>query len=253
MSFDKWLKDFHPFAPTTIAIDQGAEKVEQIDDNPETMVPPEAWIWVKGYKGTDRNMICRDQQYILGEQFDIPDGDAIAVCHHGIHFCKDLTGVFRFYDIGDGNRFFEVEALVRKSDLYNPDNFSTIMNPYDRRVDRVSYRSYRPYNDDKYVARSIRFIRELTPDEVFAKHHTHTMSDVKNWTEEEKLQAMATSINQVRSTSRITKLVDAGYSEPFARYISSNPKRFEIAMAVASQPGLSMDVKVMTIFIDTVD
>ena len=101
--------------------------------------------------------------------------------------------------------------------------------------------------DDKYAAKSIRFVRELTADEVF---ETVTDSDVREWTEEQKKRAMATSIRAVKAEIREFDLCAAGYSPAFSKYISMDEGRYKTAMAMASLPDVSMDVKVMAIFMD---
>ena len=63
--------------------------------------------------------------------------------------------------------------------------------------------------DDKYAAKSIRFIRELAVDEVF---ETVTDSEIRGWTEEQKKRAMETSINAVQRDIRAFELCAAGYS-----------------------------------------
>ena len=63
---------------------------------------------MKGYKGTDKDMCCRGMQYEIGKTF-YADGK-IEVCDNGLHFCIRLTDVFDYYEHGNGNRFFEVEA-----------------------------------------------------------------------------------------------------------------------------------------------
>lgn len=246
MDFKSWLSDKHikPFAPPTIAFNPESEKVEQINiPEPEYTPPKEEWVWIKGYKGTDANMRCRDYQYTLGEQFDMAEGMRVQICDSGFHFCKNLRNVFKFYEVGNGNRFFEVEALVRKSDLDNPNTFTlSTYNPYSM------YNSYqcRPSSEDKYTSKSIRFIRELTADEVFAEYPGH--HKIRNWTTEQKELAMKTSISKVFEEARVAGLTSLGYSEPFARYIANDDQKYKIAMAVGSQPQVSMDVKVMAIF-----
>ena len=200
------------------------------------------YVWIKGFKGTDKDMRCQDYQYELGKQFDLDEDVEPVVCSKGFHFCKSLENVFRHYKIGDGHRFFEVEALVRKSDL-DP-----------KKKDHAKYANaawslYRTssHYDDKYAAKSIRFIRELSVDEVF---ETVTDSEVRGWTEEQKKRAMETSINAVRRDIRAFELCAAGYSPAFAKYISIDAGRYTTAMAMASLPDVSMDVKVMAIFLD---
>ena len=204
--------------------------------------PEEEYVWVKGFKGTDKDMRCQDYQYELGKQFDLDEDVEPVVCFKGFHFCKSLENVFRHYKIGGGHRFFEVEALVRKSDLDSKKkDYAKYAN--------VACRSYYPssHYDDKYAAKSIRFIRELTVDEVF---ETVTDSDIREWTEEQKKRAMETSINVVRRDIRAFELCAAGYSPEFAKYISIDAGRYATAMAMASLPDVSMDVKVMAIFMD---
>ena len=200
------------------------------------------YVWVKGFKGTDKDMRCQDYQYELGKQFDLDEDIEPVVCSRGFHFCKSLENVFRHYKIGNGHRFFEVEALVRKSDLDSKKkDYAKYAN--------VAWNLYHTssHYDDKYAAKSIRFIRELTVDEVF---ETVTDSEVRGWTEEQKKRAMETSINVVRRDIRAFELCAAGYSPAFAKYISIDSGRYATAMAMASLSDVSMDVKVMAIFMD---
>ena len=204
----------------------------------------EEWIWVKGFKGTEKDMSCKGYRYELGKQFDLDDDINPVLCEKGFHFCKNLENVFRYYKIGDGNRFFEVKALVKKSDWYSEQKKNRTCNlcqPY----------SYLPgfiVSDDKYAAKSIQFIRELSVYEVFGALGTDC--DVRGWTEEQKKRAMETSINTVRRDIRAFELCTAGYSPAFAKYISVDAGRYATAMAMASLPDVSMDVKVMAIFMD---
>ena len=209
-------------------------------------IEEEEYIWVKGFKGTDKDMRCKgDYQYELGKQFDLDADVEPATCSKGFHFCKKLENVFQYYKIGNGNRFFEVEALVKKSDL----------DPKKKEYAKYANAAWNLYHtsshyDDKYAAKSIRFIRELTVDEVF---ETVTDSDVREWAEEQKKRAMETSINTVRRDIRAFDLCAAGYSPGFAKYISVDAGRYATAMAMASLTDVSMDVKVMAIFLDNQD
>ena len=216
------------------------------EDNMNTIktIEEEEYIWVKGFKGTNKDMRCKgDYQYELGKQFDLDADVEPETCSKGFHFCKDLESVFRYYKIGDGNRFFEVEALVKKSDL-EPKNKS--------KLDQWSklYMSFANY-DDKYAAKSVRFIRELTVDEVFGALGTDR--DVREWADEQKKRAMETSIAAVRKEVREFELCAAGYSPAFSKYIAGDTDRYKTAMAMASLTDVSMDVKVMAIFMDNQD
>ena len=184
----------------------------------------EEYIWVKGFKGTDKDMRCKgDYQYELGKQFDLDADVEPVTCSKGFHFCKDLESVFRYYKIGDGNRFFEVEALVKKSALESK---------------------------NKSAAKSIRFVRELTVDEVF---EAVSNKEVREWADEQKKRAMETSISAVRKEVREFELCAAGYSPAFSKYIAGDTDRYKTAMAMASLTDVSMDVKVMAIFMDNQD
>ena len=204
-------------------------------------IEEEEYIWVKGFKGTNKDMRCQDDyQYELGKQFDLDADVEPVICSKGFHFCKRLENVFNYYKIGDGNRFFEVEALIKKSDL-EPKNKSKL----DQRSKLdMSFANY----DDKYAAKSIRFIRELTMDEVFEALGTDC--DVREWADEQKKRAMETSISAVRKEVREFELCAAGYSPAFSKYIAGETGRYNTAMAMASLPDVSMDVKVMAIFMD---
>ena len=204
----------------------------------------EEWIWVKGFKGTEKDMSCKGYRYELGKQFDLDDDINPVLCEKGFHFCKNLENVFRYYKIGDGNRFFEVKALVKKSDWYSEQKKNRTCNLYQP----YSYLPGFIVSDDKYAAKSIRFIRELSVDEVFGALGTDC--DVRGWTEEQKKRAMETSINTVRRDIRAFELCAAGYSPAFAKYISVDAGRYVTVMAMASLPNVSMDIKVMAIFMD---
>ena len=198
----------------------------------------EKWIWVTGYKGTDKDMKCRDYQYELKKPYYIPENEEVAVCSNGFHLCKELSDVYGYYTIGHGNRFFEVSALVRENDLE---------------------RYARDYRSKKLVARSIIFIRELEPDEIlqayFADRYRHLTDQVyeanlDKWTDEHKRMALEFNIDSAINQICTDSLVSFGYAVPFARYVVSNGAYYTAAM-VASQKDLSMDMRAMFIF-DTI-
>lgn len=62
---------------------------------------------MKGYKGFDKNLKCRDKQYTIGKEES--ENEAV-ICSKGLHFCELPHDVFRYYNAGNGNRFCEVEA-----------------------------------------------------------------------------------------------------------------------------------------------
>ena len=63
---------------------------------------------MKGFKGFDKDLKCRDLQYEVGKEAAV-DGD-IELCKRGIHFCENPHDVFNYYAPGENNRFAVVEA-----------------------------------------------------------------------------------------------------------------------------------------------
>jgi hypothetical protein len=196
---------------------------------------PEQWIWVEGYKGTNKDMKCLDFQYELGVQYDMPDDKPIEECKSGFHLCLKLQDVYSYYNIGDGNRFFKVKALVRKSDF---DKYGdTCDTPYI--LNGMSFNF--GFTKNKLTSKSIIFLSELTVDEIFKNvimiHHLPSQY---------YQMAIDHSIDHALQTYRKNTLIEDGYSEAFACHIISVGK-FDIAHAVGTQKDLSMDVKVLTI------
>lgn len=200
-------------------------------DEPKQEQPAEEWIWVNGYKGTDKDMKCMDFQYELQKCFDISEDKPVELCSHGFHLCLNMRDVQRYYPIGGNNRFFEVKALVRKKDYEKYGKEDIEWTGHYARV--VS-------GEHKLVAKSIIFTRELTVDEIFGE---------SDWEEEDKLHALEVGISQAKFDRTVRRLVDCGYSEVLSRIIISDGKE-GIALAVGEQEGLSMDMKVWMIFKD---
>jgi hypothetical protein len=207
------------------------KEIKKSDPTPaptkETPTPEEKWIWVEGYKGTDKDMRCRDYQYEIGKQFNMPEEESVAECHNGFHLCLKLEDVFGYYPIQNGHRFFKVQALVRESDA----------------------KKYRKYEEtclggfihDKIVAKSIIFISELTTDEIFKA------AEISDLPDNYRLLALECGVCRARKAYHRDALIEDGYSKPFVEYLVAKNK-FEIAHALGSQKDLSMDMKVFTIF-----
>lgn len=202
------------------------ERTVEITENEPTLT--EEWIWVEGYKGTDRDMKCRDFQYELGKQYDMPENEVVEECVSGFHMCLELNDVFGYYKIQNSNRFFKVKALVRKSDV---DSYGKSMGLYYGVL-------------DKLAAKSIEFIRELTIDEIFED------TPCKDWPDNYKKLAIEIGTDKATIKKDTDNLVELGFSNKLATYITSNYgyNFIKKAKAIASQPDLSMDVKCMLIF-----
>ena len=63
---------------------------------------------MKVYKGTDKDMKCREFQYALGET--VKDDGAIRCGGKGFHSCEAPLDVLRYYPMRDGNRYFVAKA-----------------------------------------------------------------------------------------------------------------------------------------------
>lgn len=201
------------------------------DPTPETPVEEE-WIWVNGYKGMDKNMQCRNNfQYEIGKRYDMPEDSTIEACSSGFHMCLNLDDVFEYVSLGDGNRFFEVKALVRKIDKDGYGVASGGGGYY-----WTSTGNLFPARVNKLAAKSIEIVQELTIDEIL--EHT----DAKDWDTHYKELAIAVGLNSAQSIMYVDELTALGYSLPFAQWLSKNSK-YEIAKAVGSQTDLSMDMK----------
>lgn len=193
----------------------------------------ENWIWVTGYKGLDKDMKARgDFQYEMDKLYIMPDGEPVEVCRSGYHMCLDLKDVFSYKDLGSGNRYFECKALVRERDLKK---YGTIVHSfvYGGKI-------------DKLAAKSIHLTRELTIDEILA--HIEGASE---WPEYIKKMAINVSPPEARKEMKVYTMIEMGYAESLARYIVNDRNGddgYKLAVALDSQPGISMDTKINAIF-----
>ena len=125
--------------------------LKKIEENTEE----KEWIWVEGYKGTDKDMKCRDFQYEIDKEYSLLKDEEPVLCKKGFHLCLKLSDVFRYYDICNNNRFFKVKALVEKKEV---EKQTTTSNTF--------FWGGVVCQSDKLVAKSIIFIEELSIDEI---------------------------------------------------------------------------------------
>ena len=219
MFFNKKAKLFGDIGRTE---EDAVTTEEEIDTNEEeSSCNDDEWIWVEGYKGTDKNMQCKGYQYELGRTHNY-DGDIITG-RSGFHLCPSLSDVYAHYPVQYGNRFFKVKALVRKNDVRDYEH---------------GWSTY--YASDILTSKSIEFIRELSTDELFEEWETEGLSS------EEVAQAREIGIRAVHDARKTRDLVELGFSVPFASHIIEE-NNYDVAYAVGSQENLSMDMKVLYI------
>lgn len=190
----------------------------------------EEWIWVEGFKGTDKNMQGHNNfQYELNKQFDMPEDAVIEECHCGFHFSLTLTDVRPYYDIKNNNRFFKVKALVRKKDYEN--------------YGLYRYAGYLSISSNKLAAKSIVLLQELSNEEIFYEHLKLNNTIQPEYFDLAREKGMNFAVEE---QNKIILIAD-GYSELITKIIIDKDK-YRIAHALASQPELSMDIKIYTIF-----
>ena len=51
---------------------------------------------MKGYKGFDKDLNCREFQFEVGKTYKIEG--KIELCERGFHYCKELIDVMNFYN-----------------------------------------------------------------------------------------------------------------------------------------------------------
>lgn len=119
-------------------------KTVQIPDGMEVYFKPVASEQVSekkpkiGYKGFNKDLKCKDHQFIIGEVAVKPEKESLTICSaDGFHYCNSLKDVFNHYANSNENRFCEVEILGNFKD-----------------------------ESDKSVTTSLKILRELPQDEV---------------------------------------------------------------------------------------
>jgi hypothetical protein len=90
----------------------------------------------KGYKATDKDIKCRDYQFVVGEWHE-HQGE-VELCKSGFHFCTEPSGPWCYYS-DKGTRVWQIEATG-------------------------VIESNEPGADRKFVAHRIRLVREIISD-----------------------------------------------------------------------------------------
>lgn len=160
----------------TLITDEEKQKlIDSASSNPNISVtevksaekqPAAEWIWVEGYKGTDKDMKCYNNfQFTLGEEYT-KDGEII-MCKNGFHFSPTLKQTFQFYTpYGEhnNNRFFKVKALINKNQMVKINIASFFSSTPNYKLVPMKL------TDDKLVAKSIVFLEEISTKEMFNEY-----------------------------------------------------------------------------------
>jgi len=71
----------------------------------------------KGFKGFDKNLSCRGEQFELGKVYYKDNIENPKLCSdQGYHYCNNLVDVFSHYSKSGTNRFCEIEILGNFTD-----------------------------------------------------------------------------------------------------------------------------------------
>lgn len=132
-----------------------ANVVEPIEPKKETIME-EDWVWIEGYKATNKDMKCRGFQFELGKMFTY-EGTLVG-CKSGFHLCPELKDCFDYYEIGHGNRYFKVRALINIHQTYSID-IPSLYFPHTTQTKLM-------IETDKRVAKKIEFLEEVSPEEI---------------------------------------------------------------------------------------
>ncbi len=72
----------------------------------KTAEKKETPVIIKGYKGYNKDLKCRNFQYEIGKEYET---DKAQCCNTGFHFCENPMDIFNYYSPSD-SRFTEVEG-----------------------------------------------------------------------------------------------------------------------------------------------
>ena len=208
------------------------------DETVSEAAEPQNWIWVEGVKCVKKDMkpFYGDIQYEVGVMYEMPK-EEVKCCQSGYHFCRTLQDLWNYsiFRVGNGNRYFKVRALVNEQEYNKYGEFENIPGSYMGSTRRI----------DKFAAAAIVFTEELTTKEILEAFY----STSKNCPLPEKYEHLIIeqSYSDAIVQMELDNLLEDGYSEIFAKQIVSE-NRYHLAHAIASQEGVSMDMRVWYIY-----
>ena len=201
----------------------------------EATHPKENWVWVEGYKGTDKDMKCLGFQYELGKVYTY-DGE-LDPCRKGFHFCPKLESVIdHHYKVGKGNRYFKVRALINLNQTITIRNnlYPTDIPPITKLMT----------DTDKRVAKQIEFLEEVPVDEIvkilYPTSYTELSDEFKN-------NLIQFNVETAFKIQDINNLKATGvYSQEIIDIINIENK-LKLAYALAKE-NISQDTRLMILF-----
>lgn len=198
----------------------------------------ENWIWVDGVKCVKKDMtpFYGDMQYEVGVMYEMPK-EEVKCCQSGYHFCRTLQDLLMYstFHVCDGNRYFKVKALVNEQEYNRYGEYVKIPGLFGGSTRRI----------DKFAAAAIILTEELTTKEILDVFYSAS----KNRPLPEKYEHLIIeqSYSNACTQMEIDNLLEDGYSEIFAKQIVAE-NRYHLAHAIASQEGVSMDMRVWYIY-----
>lgn len=239
---------------TTITDEEKQKVIDSASSNPNISVtevksaeeqPAAEWIWVEGYKGTNKDMKCYNNfQFTLGEEYT-KDGEII-MCKNGFHFSPTLKQTFQFYTpYGEhnNNRFFKVKALINKNQMVEK-NIASFFSPTPN-YKLVPMRS----TDDKLVAKSIVFLEEISTKEIFNEYFYGRRDEEsdeykENWRKHDLDYANRYKYKKIIDNSSV-------YSQEFKNYIKTLSNIDTLRkIAILTVENINHEVRMQMIFND---
>ena len=195
-------------------------------------LPKEEWVWIEGYKATDKDMKCKGYQFELGKMFT-HEGELIE-CKSGFHFCPELMDCFHYYTIGKGNRYFKVRALINIHQKY--DHRAVTVSGYPLSSSTGFMR-----DTDKRVAKQIEFLEEISRDDLIKCLFADSYQSMTEKFKEDIIQHGVPMANKIQS---IDKLKETNvYSQEVIDIIVINDK-IKLAYALTKE-NISQDTRLL--------
>lgn len=236
--FNKKSKEFEVEAKEVSAA--GAPKESTTPDEPVSeAAEPQNWIWVEGIKCVNKDMtpFYGDMKYEVGVMYEMSK-EEVKCCQSGYHFCRTLQDLLNYstFSVRNGNRYFKVRALVNEQEYKKYGQLEIIPGPFNTRSTR---------RIDKFAAAAIVLTEELTTREILDAFYSANKN--KRLPEKYEHLIIEQSYSDALTQMEIDNLIEDGYSEIFAKQIVAE-NRYHLAHAIASQEGVSMDMRVWYIY-----